>query len=336
MHGCFSHSTNSIRVNIGTVRLYQRREPGEPFSRGQHREREIMMVVDHIFGAASLPDDDFGRDVLFEVLNQFKLNGATPDELRAHGLDLLPEIDDDDSLDIMVKEIKLGRKRNADDIARRLGVDYQMRTFLDLRTIGACDVPKAARAKIQAQKEAADKRWMREKAGAKPQAQSERRRKEWELQGISESTHRRRKRAAKKAANDTVTALRQSYSSLSSLTKSGHPDTRNREPIHKPSVETEAPASPRSPAHCRATSSPDHQEREAVVSELPAVNAAEVCPERARRQLQAVAAAVACSPDPERWQHLIVSACAVWARAKRERRATMNTAGPRPGACAPW
>ena len=216
-----------------------------------------MMVVDHFFGAASLPDNDDGRAVLFEVLNQFKLNGATQDELRAYGLDLLPEIDDDDSLDIMVKAIKIGRKRNADDIARRLGVNYQVRTLLDLRTIGAYDVPKAARAKIQRQKEAADKRWERELAGARPQAKSERRRKPWKLQGISESTYRRRKRAAKKAANDTVTALRQSYSSLSSLTERGHTDTRNR-PRSSPGCRS--PASPRSPAHCQAASSIDPQE----------------------------------------------------------------------------
>src|SRR5882724_10837645 len=340
MHGCFSHSSNSTlaretRVNVGTVRLYRRRKPGEPFARGQRREREIMTVVIHIFGAATLPDHDFGREVLFEVLNQLALNGASYDELRACGLDLQPEIDDDDSLDIMIKKIGLGRRRNADDIARRLGVTYQMRTLLDLRTIGACDMTKKQRDAIQAQKETLDKRWGRELAGARPQAKSERRNKPWDLQGISESTYRRRKRAAKKAANDTVTALRQPCSSSFSLTECGHPTTQ---PLADPQIHLErlAPADPETPAHCRATSSPDHQEREAVVSELPAVDAAEVCPERARRQLQAVAAAVACSPDPERWQHLIVSACAVWARAKRERRATMNTAGPRPGACAPW
>src|SRR6266851_1706795 len=136
MYGLSNSTSSTIRsetrVNFGTVRLHQRRDPNAPFSRGQNREREIMVVVSYIFGAASLPDDDFGREVLFEVLNQFALNGATQDELRAYGRDLLPEIDDDDSLDIMVKAIKLGRKRNADDIARRLGVNYQMRTLLHL------------------------------------------------------------------------------------------------------------------------------------------------------------------------------------------------------------
>jgi hypothetical protein len=38
--------------------------------------------------------------------------------------------------------------------------------------------------------------------------------------------------------------------------------------------------------------------------------------ERARLRLQAVASAVARSPEPERWQHLIVAASGAWARAK--------------------
>jgi hypothetical protein len=322
------------RVNIGTVRLYERCEPGDPFSRGQLREREIMKVVSHIFGGATLPDDDYGRDMLFEILNQFALNGASHDELWAHGLDLLPEMDDDDSLDIMIKKIGLGRKRGADDIARRLGVDYQMRTLLDLRTIGACDMSKAARAKIQRQKEAADKRWKRAKAGAKPQAQSERRRKPWELRGISESTYRREKRAAKTAANDAVTALRQSYSSLFSLTECGHP-------------ETESPADPRAPwtpSHCQAPSSLDQQEREAVVSEVPAVYAAEPAQrsaatralECARLHLQEAVSTVMQSDDPASLQHLIVAATSAWRGHNLMDDDERVLAGPRPGTSAPW
>jgi hypothetical protein len=184
-----AQASRATRVNLGTVRLYERCEPGEPFSRGQLREREIMKVVSHIFGGATLPDDDFGRDVLFEILNRLILNGASADGLPECGRDLLPEIDDDDSLDDMLKRIRLGRKRGADDVARRLGVVYQMRTLLNLRTIGACDMFKAERAKIAAQNQAANKRRDREQSGAKPQAQSERRRKPWKLQGISESTY---------------------------------------------------------------------------------------------------------------------------------------------------
>jgi hypothetical protein len=314
------------RVNIGTVRLYQRRDPNAPFSRGQLREIEIMKVVYRVFGGATLPDDDFGRDVLFEILNQLMLNGASADELRERGRDLLPEIDDDDSLDDMLKKIGIGRKRWADDIARRLGVDYQMRTLLDLRTIGACDMSKAARAKIAAQKEAADKRRKRAKAGAKPQAQSERRRKPWELQGISESTYRRRKRAAKNAANDAVTALLTSYPSSFPSMECCHPETEPPADPRAPGFEREAPADPRTPSRCQAPSSVDQQEREAVVSGMPAVHAAEPTPvsaatralECARLHLQEVASTVMQSDDPASLQHLIVGATSAFVRARNE------------------
>jgi hypothetical protein len=202
-----------------------RRKSGRTASPADVCECEINKVIDHASGA-SLPDDDYGRDVLYELLNQLALRGASPDEMRDLALDLLPELDDDDSLDILIKGIGKGRKRGADQIARALGVTYEMRTFLDLRTIGACDMSKKQRDAIQRQKEAADKRWKREQAGAKPQAESARRNKPWELDGVSESTcYRREKRDAENAANDAVTALRTSYSSLSSSPECCHSET---------------------------------------------------------------------------------------------------------------
>jgi hypothetical protein len=110
-----------------------RRKSGRPASPADVREREINVVIRHVFGA-SLPNDDYGRDVLYELLNQLALHGASADEMRDRALDLLPELDDDDSLDILIEKIGKGRKRYADPIARALGVTYQMRMFLDLRT----------------------------------------------------------------------------------------------------------------------------------------------------------------------------------------------------------
>jgi hypothetical protein len=57
-----------------------RRKRG-PASPAENREREINVVIRHVFGA-SLPDDDFGRDVLFELLNQLALRGASVAEMR--------------------------------------------------------------------------------------------------------------------------------------------------------------------------------------------------------------------------------------------------------------
>jgi len=77
-------------------------------------------------------------------------------------LTMLPELDDDDSLDEMIKHIGSGRKRTADDLARRIGLDYKTRTELNITTIGSCDKNKAERKAINAQRYAADKRWRRE------------------------------------------------------------------------------------------------------------------------------------------------------------------------------
>lgn len=172
-----------------------RSKSGRPASPADVRECELYTVIRHVFGA-SLPDDDYGRDVLRELLNQLALRGASSDEMRDTALHFLPELDDDDSLAILIKEIGKGRKRRADHVARALGVTYQMRTFLDLRSIGACDIPKKERDAIQRQKEAADRRWQREQAGAKPQAQSAAQLRPWLEWGISKATYYRRKQKA--------------------------------------------------------------------------------------------------------------------------------------------
>jgi hypothetical protein len=274
------------RVNIGKARRYQRRKLGAPLSLGQLREIEILKSVNHVFGE-TLPDDDYGREVLFEVLNQLALSGVTPDELREHGLDLLPEVGDDDTLYDMVVKIGPGRKRKADDIARRLGVDYQLRTLLDLRTIGACDVTRAERKAIAAQKEAADKRWQREKTGAKPRAESAARKRPWEAKGIGRTKYYALRKAEREAAaatpNDAQELVRRSYSSIFSSPKQFAPETDP--PVDprptvdpRPRSERDAPAGPRTPSHCQASSFDQQQEPPAVVSEVPAVHAAEPVP----------------------------------------------------------
>jgi hypothetical protein len=144
--------------------------------------------------------------VLFELLNQLKLDGASTDEMRDLAVDLLPELDDDDSLDVMIKA--KAKKRTADDIARRLGIDYQMRTAEDYRTIGACDISKAERLRFAAQKQAMDKAWVREKAGASPQSKSAARNKPWEAMGIGRTKYYALKKAEKATAAATQNQVR--------------------------------------------------------------------------------------------------------------------------------
>lgn len=164
------------------------------FSMRSTRLRELMDFTRYTFGGA-LPDDDWGRDVLRQILNQLALMGADAGVLRDRGRDLLPEIDDDDSLDVMVKEIGTGRRIKAEPLGRAIGLTYQARVALDITTIGCLDVTPARRKEITAQKRAADKRWNREKDGAKPQAQSERQTKPWIALGICKRTYQTRKKA---------------------------------------------------------------------------------------------------------------------------------------------
>jgi hypothetical protein len=321
-----------------------RRKSGRPASPADVRECEINKVIDHVFGA-SLPDDDYGREVLYELLNQLALRGASPDEMRDLALDLLPELnDDDDSLDILIKGIGKGRNRRSDQVARALGITYEMRTLLDLRTIGACDMSKKERDAIQRQKEAADKRWQREQAGAKPQANSAAKTKPWLESGCSRSTYYRRQKAASENAKNSP------CDHFGDHTLSIFPTDK--------SVSGDPPAGP-----CRGATDagvehggepsdfiakplrPLQPEPESVVSEVPETFGAvlsgrdlataplpfcfrvrQLCVEGgiaeaisqnvARRRLQAVASAVARSPDPQRWQHLIVAASGAWTRAK--------------------
>jgi hypothetical protein len=250
-------------------RRRNRRKSCRPASPAEVRECEINKVIDHVFGA-SLPDDDYGREVLYELLNQLALRGAGLDEMRDHAIDLLPEMGDDDSIDTMVKTIGKGRRRGADQIARALGVTYQMRTFLDLRTIGACDMSKKQRDEIQAQKEAHDKRWQREQAGAAPHAQSNERTCPWDAEGISRATWYRQQAAKKAAAENAENSPCDSFGdhTLSEvlMDKSVSGETRHSAGDHVPA---HAPASRLAPPR-RTPSSFDQQEPEGVVIEEPA------------------------------------------------------------------
>jgi hypothetical protein len=285
---------DSTRVNVGKVRLYERREPGAPFTVGQCRGTEILKFI-RAYAGNSLPDDEFGRVVLFELLNQLKLDGATDDERRDIAIGLLPEIDDDDSLDIMLKA--KAKKRTADQEARLLGIDFQMRTEMDFRTIGACDISKAERLRFAAQKQAMDKAWKREQAGAKPQSKSAARNKPWEAMGIGRTKYYALIKAEKEAAAATQNQVREllrpntlpcSHGQNSSgrgapfgrlaaaLRSAGEglvPDdhlicSKVRPSADRPAVD---PAS-----HCQASSSFDQPETEGVVPEVPAGHGADI------------------------------------------------------------
>ncbi|WMT79500.1 hypothetical protein [Bradyrhizobium sp. Ash2021] len=132
------------------------------FDVGKATLRQLGKFIGHTFGT-TLPDDDWGRDVIFELLNQQALNGFSPHMMRRYAINLLPEIGDDDSLDNTLQDIGGGTRRNADDLARRIGRDLKTRELLEITCIGAGDCPKLERMAIKAQLYAANKKWKREK-----------------------------------------------------------------------------------------------------------------------------------------------------------------------------
>lgn len=218
-----------IEAHIRIARRRHSRTRPKAFTLGTLRLSELYKVIAHL-GGSTLPDDDYGRDVVREVLNQLALEGATPDELRQCGFDLLPETYDDDTLDGVIEDIGKGKRRNADAVARALGIDFKTRVALDLRTIGAVDMSKKRREALFAQKHAADKRWKREKAGAKPHAKSSSQTQPWEAEGVNRRTYSARKKTAQK----TEVAKKRRHTTKSSLggQTTGKPAARS--PAHPP------------------------------------------------------------------------------------------------------
>jgi hypothetical protein len=177
-------------------------------------------------------------------------------------------------------------------------------------------VTKKWRDAIQRQKEAFDKRWAAEQAGAKPQAQSARRNEPWKLLGMGKTKYYEMLKAKKAAAAEKAARepLRQPYSSLFSCPKQFAQGADA--PIEpQPVSERDAPAGPPSP-HCQAASL-DQQEPDGLVIELPETYGAVLSEsDLAWRRLQAVAAAVAKSDDPQSLHYLIVEATTALTRAR--------------------
>jgi hypothetical protein len=108
------------------------------------------------------------------------------------------------------------RPRTPDGWARALGLKYQLRQFIGIKTIGAIDVNKRQRANLRKLRRRERDRQRRQERGARPRALSLSRTRPWEAQGISRSTwQRRRKREmaargqeAAYSANAPVTQIR--------------------------------------------------------------------------------------------------------------------------------
>jgi hypothetical protein len=248
-----------------------------------------------------LPDDDAGRADLRLMADH--LAQIDPRQIRPWATTWLPTLTSAE-LDALVEQVGTGKRWKADALARELGLDDETRTRLKIKTIGAVDCGKAKRMTRRRRKRIAADRERRAKAGAKPHSRSAERLSPWIELGISRATYYRRRRAQITTCETAETETRPIVRSTSIASGSANPERQEH------GVEARAFTAKPLPLCFRVNGLFDQDGIAEAMGLAPV--------ECARRRLKAVASAVARSPDPERWSHLLVAASGAWARARRE------------------
>jgi hypothetical protein len=304
------------------------------------RIAQIERVIVGIYGEARLPDDDDGRRFV-QVVAHHHAQTNHMERIRPWARRWLPEMTAAE-LDALITDIvgivaERGIEATywgADELAVFVGLDDATRSKLRrITTIGANDCLKAEREERSSIRKSDGKRAKRAADGATPRSQSITATKQWIEDGYSCRRTWERHGKRPRVANTAPAVEKEDILG---------PNLRHARPIHKPGVEIEAPASPRSPVHCQAPSSIDPQERKAVVSETTAGAEPMSAPtrlqlqERARLHLQEVVANMMGSDDPAIWQPLLIAATSDWRGHNLLDDDERVLAGPRPGAGAPW
>src|SRR5262245_31987058 len=119
-------------------------------------------------------------------------------------------ITETEAIAIIDEAADFGPIRNADKLAKYLGLTYQQRTQLEIRTIGACDFPKRERTKQRKHKAKMRKQRARLAAGRRPQSQSLSATRPWGELGMSRATWYRRNKPGMR--RETVLSAISSFS----------------------------------------------------------------------------------------------------------------------------
>jgi hypothetical protein len=161
------------------------------------RMTELFDVFNYRYGAAPLPDDDAGRDdlkLMFQVLSTTSRADLRMFSVAGTWAPWMPP----DELAAMVADVEAHPRRfKADTIAARLGITAEIRTLLELRTIGAIDKPAEQRAAERREQQRLAKERKRRAAGIPTiaEARAMRSPKEpWSDAKMSRSTWYRRRR----------------------------------------------------------------------------------------------------------------------------------------------
>src|SRR5262249_53473590 len=104
-------------------------------------------------------------------------------------------ISEAEAIAIIDKAAEFGPIFGCDKLAKYLGLTYQQRTTLRIRTIGACDFSKGHRKRQRKHKDLMDKARRRCAAGMRPQSQSLSATQPWKELGISRTTWYRQNKA---------------------------------------------------------------------------------------------------------------------------------------------
>ncbi|MGY3506316.1 hypothetical protein [Bradyrhizobium sp. USDA 4471] len=151
------------------------------------RLRELELLFWHRWGR-QLPDDEAGSDDLVVAFIHVRVVAQNPDAaIRGWAATWAPWCVANELRDLMEQAFN-ERLPMADELGKRLGLSDAERTLLGIKTIGAFDVLKEARAARRAQKDRERKAQRRLAAGVTPRHRSNAKRKPWELLGMGRST----------------------------------------------------------------------------------------------------------------------------------------------------
>jgi hypothetical protein len=191
-----------LKVHMKRVTARHRRRNGN-FDLLAKRRKEIVLIARHV-GAAQT--DDFDRyliawvwhnrkakDQIWSVMEAAKRMGGNITETEASAI---------------TEEASICRKHlSADNLARFLGLTYEQRQRLGIKTIGSIDVKKRARRALRQRKDRLYQESRRRARGARPQSESLSRTKPWEVLNMSRRTWERHRNKARDASSSAVSFL---------------------------------------------------------------------------------------------------------------------------------
>lgn len=186
----------SPHLKIYSTRQKRGRTRRSPMQLVALRMNDLAILFRSRYGT-TLPDDDAGREDLEIALNHLACL-AHPRGHIARWIEIwAPWLTAREQAEMVPPILANPQRWKADALAWRLHLTMEQRTVLGITTIGAFDVPRAARIKLRKQRDRDRKAKQRRAAGMKPrkvyEQQSITSAQPWIAEGISRRTWYRRR-----------------------------------------------------------------------------------------------------------------------------------------------